>query len=690
MAVETGMKNGRYPLVIKDYPHLLHGGDYNPEQWKDHPGTLDEDFRIAQLAGVNTLSVGIFSWAELEPEEGVFRFEWLDDIMDRMAAQGMKAVLATPSGAKPNWMAAKYPEIRRMEPNGLRQPQGKRHNHCFTSPVYREKVTIINTKLAERYGKHPALGVWHLSNEYSGECHCPLCLAAFRQWLQRKYGTLDQLNAAWWTRFWSHTYTDWSQIEHIDGGVHGLALDWKRFVSDQTADFIRHEAAPLRRLTPDIPVTTNLMGTFYGLDYRRLAKELDIISWDNYPAYHDRADTVGVAQWVGFAHDLNRSLKGGRPFMLMESSPSAVNWMPVNKLLRPGVHRLKSLQAVAHGADTVQYFQYRKSRGSCEKFHGAVIDHVGHTDTRVFREIEALGQELKTLSLILGCATPAQVALIFDWESWWLLEEVNGPRKKMYQDWVVEQYRPFWNAGIPVDVISPDDPLEGYRLVIAPMLYSLKPGVAERLRAFAQAGGAVVGTFLTGITDENDLCHLGGWPGPLRPLFGVWAEEIDYLYDDESNQIVAPSTAALPGLQGSFEVRLACDLIHAEGAQVLATYGADFYAGRPALTCNAFGDGEAYYIAARAGADFMQAFYGALAKKLKLRRALAAELPAGVTAQVRVCDDEEFLFLLNFSRQEQCVRFGNDGWRAMSDGAHADEVRLAANDAAILRRPRKA
>ncbi len=688
MVVESGLKNGRYPLIVKDYPHLLHGGDYNPEQWLDHPGILDEDFRLAGLAGINSLSVGIFSWAQLEPEEGVFHFEWLDDIMNRMAERGMKAVLATPSGAKPNWLAAKYPEIRRMEANGLRQPQGGRHNHCFTSPVYREKVAIINTKLAERYGKHPALGVWHLSNEYSGECHCPLCLAAFRLWLQHKYGTLEKLNAAWWARFWSHTYTDWAQIEQIDGTVHGLALDWKRFVSDQTADFLRHEAAPLRRLTPDTPITTNLMGTFYGLDYRRLAKELDIASWDNYPAYHDREGNIGLAQYISFVHDLNRMLKGGRPFMLMESSPSAVNWMPVNKLLRPGVHRLKSLQAVAHGSDTVQYFQFRKSRGSCEKFHGAVVDHVGHEHTRVFSELARLGSELQTLTPVLGCATPAEVAVIFDWECWWLLEEVSGPRKKMYHDWVVAQYRPFWNLGVAVDVISPDDDLSKYKLVIAPMLYSLKPGVAERLSAFTQDGGTLVGTFLTGITDENDLCHLGGWPGPLRPVFGVWAEEIDYLYDDESNTIVTDASTMLPGLCGEFQVRLACDLIHAEGAEVLATYGQDFYAGRPALTRNRFGSGAAYYLAARTDAEFLQSFYAALTQTLGLRKALESALPAGVTAQLRTSNDEEFLFLLNFSRQAQPVDLGNCGWKTMTGAPAANPADLSANDVHIYRRAR--
>ena len=682
----------RFQPIIKGFPHMLHGGDYNPDQWLDRPEVIDEDFRLAKLAGVNTWSVGIFSWATMEPQEGRFEFGWLDRIMDRMAANGMKAVLATPSGAKPNWMAAKYPEIRRIQAAGARDPQAMRHNHCFTSPVYREKVTIMNTRLAERYRGHAALGLWHLSNEYSGECHCDFCKRAFREWLKRKYGTLDRLNAAWWTAFWSHTYTEWDQIEWIDVYVHGLVIDWKRFVSDQTTDFIRCEAAPLRRLTPDVPITTNLMGTFIGLDYRRLATELDVVSWDNYAMYHDRADSPSTGAYVSFVHDLNRGLKGGRPFLLMESSPSATNWMAINKLLRPGIHRLKSLQAVAHGSDSVQYFQWRKSRGSCEKFHGAVVDHVGHERTRVFGDVAEVGRALGKLGDVVGTTVPAEVALIYDWDNRWVLNAVQGPPKengvcRLYEEWVQRHYRAFWKQGVPVDVVASTDDLSNYKLVMAPMLYMLQPGVAERLTAFVRGGGTLIGSFLTGIADENDLVFEGGWPGPLRPVFGIWAEEIDYLYGDESNRMVM--AAGVEGLGAEYRVTAACDLIHAEGARVLATYRADFYAGRPALTVNAFGKGQACYMAAYADQAFLDDFYRATAARLGIRRVLSAELPEGVTAQLRNDGQTDYVFVMNFTAQSRAVEIGAGYRDALEDRPAGPRLELAGYGAAVLARPCK-
>ncbi|MGL5245708.1 MAG: beta-galactosidase, partial [Sarcina sp.] len=364
----------------------------------------------------------------------------------------------------------KYPEVLRVASNRVRNLHGDRHNHCYTSKIYRNKVKEINTKLAERYSNHPGMLAWHISNEYGGECHCKLCQEEFRNWLKNKYKTLENLNHAWWTSFWSHTFTDWSQIEspanHGETCVHGLTLDWKRFVTDQTVDFCKNEIEPLKEINKDLKVTTNFMAFYNGLNYFKFKHILDVISWDNYPTWHDNNGDEVIAGRTAFFHDLNRSILDGRPFMLMESTPSSTNWQDISKLKKPGMHMLSSIQAIAHGSDTVQYFQWRKSRGSSEKFHGAVVDHCGHENTRVFKEVSRLGNILEKLDNVIGTSVNSEVAIIFDWENRWAINEAQGPRNCgiKYEDTVVDHYIPFWKKGISVDVVDMDCDFSKYKI----------------------------------------------------------------------------------------------------------------------------------------------------------------------------------------------------------------------------------
>lgn len=660
-------------ILCPKYPHFLHGGDYNPDQWLDRPDILEKDIQLMKEAHVNCVSVGIFAWAHLEPEEGVYQFDWLEQIINNLYQNSIYTVLATPSGAKPVWMSEKYPEIRRVNSSLHRELSGERHNHCYTSPIYREKVRQMNTRLAERFSRHPGVILWHISNEYGGECYCPLCQEAFREWLKEKYGTLEALNHVWWAHFWSHTYTDWSQIHApVPSGemsVHGLIVDWKRFVTARTVDFMREEIKAVKAVNPEIPVTANLMSFYDGLDYFKFGPALDVVSWDSYPLWHNE-DTVKEAARVACCHDLMRSVKH-QPFLLMESTPSMTNWQPISKLKRPGMHELSSLQAVAHGSQSVQYFQWRKSRGSFEKFHGAVVDHYGGSDTRVFRDVTRVGERLEALEkAVLPTRVQPEVAIVYDWENRWAVEDAKGPRNGglQYVETVQAHHQAFWKNGVPVDFVDMDGDLSGYKVVVTPMLYMYRNGFAKKLRDFVEQGGTLVSTYWSGIVDDTDLCFLGGWPGDgMMDVFGIWNEEIDALYDGETN--VMELREPMDGLRESYSLRELCEIIHLRGAKALAAYGQDFYAGSPVLTENQFGKGTAYYIAARAEDGFQEDFYRMLVKKLGIRRALDTVLPEGVTASLRK-GEQDVVFVQNFTPAPQTVRLPH----AMTDVESGETV----------------
>ena len=633
----------------KPFDFIVHGGDYNPDQWIRTKEIWDEDIRLMKLAGINSATVGIFAWGLLEPKEGEFNFGWLDELMDKFAENGISAILATPSGARPAWMAEKYPEVLRVGEDGIRNEYGERHNHCLTSPVYREKVRIINRALAERYKAHPALKMWHISNEYSGECHCELCQEAFRDWLKIEYDNdLDLLNDLWWSGFWSHQITDWSQISSPkwrgENHVSALRLAWRRFVTDSHISFFENEIAPLRELTPGIPITTNLMRLYDGIDYQKLATHLDLVSWDNYPEW-GVGDDVGAAVETAFVHDVFRSMKGGQPFFMMESTPSNVNWRGVNKLPPPGLQTLAAVQAVAHGADSVQYFQWRKGRGGQEKFHGAVVDHCGHENTRVFREISKTGEVLKKLSSVVGGRSESKVAVIFDWENSWAVGDFCGfnNERRDYAEECVKWYRPFLRRGISADVIAMDADFSKYELVIAPFLYMLKPGTEEMIASFVQNGGTFVGTYLLGTADRNDRCFLGGFPaGVLKDVFGLWHEETDAL------------PAGNPGQAGfrdkTYPVEHVCDIIHSNGASVLGTYRSDFYAGLPSVTENSFGKGKALYVAFRSDESLSDDVCSELIEKLII--STDAEIDSG---EIMIRRRGELIFALNFTAERQSM-----------------------------------
>lgn len=645
--------------IYNNEKRLLHGGDYNPDQWLDYPDILKDDLRLMKLANVNTMTVGIFAWSALEPTEGNYNFEWLDKIIDDVYNQGGRVILATPSGARPAWLSEKYPEVLRTNDRREKMLHGGRHNHCFSSPIYREKTQKMNYKLAERYGNHPALIMWHVSNEYSGDCHCELCQENFRDWLKNKYKTIENVNKAWWGPFWSHTYTDWSQIESPssigENAVHGLNLDWKRFVTDQTIDFYENEAKPLRELTPNVPITTNFMADtddlipFQSLNYEKFSKHVDILSWDCYPAWHnDWETTKDLATKVGFINDLYRSLKQ-QPFLIMECTPSGVNWHNVNKAKRPGMHTLASMQLLAHGSDSVLYFQWRKSRGSSEKFHGAVVDHDNSEENRVFKEVSQVGEILDKIKEIKGSMKQSKVAIIYDWENDWALKDAQGFGKesRRYPQTLQSHYKYFWDKNISVDVVTPQQDLSKYSLVVAPMMYMMTEETMDRFRDYVKNGGVLVGSYLSGLVNETDLTYLGGWPKTLQEIYGIDVKEIDTLYPKDRNSIKFGNE--------SFEVVDYCTIIEAKEAEVLAKYEEDFYKNTPAITKNNLEKGKAYFIGARTNQEFLSKFYDKIVKDLDINEVEDFISECGISIQIRENEDAKYYFVMNFTEEEKNI-----------------------------------
>ena len=630
------------------FPGVFHGGDYNPEQWPVE--TRQQDIRLMGLANVNIATLPVFGWVSLQPDESTFTFDWLDAVLDQMHGAGIHACLATATASTPAWVTQKYPDILTADETGTRRRHGNRHTFCPNSPDFRRLSTNLVRHIAERYKDHPALTIWHVGNEYGTYCYCPQCATSFRAWLQTRYGTLNELNARWYTAFWGHTFTDWAQVEppysNGERAIQALRLDWSRFQSDSLLNCYRAEAAVLREITPHIPITTNLMGTFFPLNYREWARELDIVSWDNYPGPSDPPASVA------FAHALMRGLREGQPFMLMEQSPSQQNWQPYNWLKTPGLLRLQSFQAVAHGADSVMYFQWRRGRGGIEKLHGAIVEHGGDETNRVFQEVAELGADLKRLgTATLGGRTRARVALLWDWENWWSLRFSSGPSADLDYN---KECRAVWSAlhalGIPTEVLAPDADLRGYDVILAPVLTLLRPDAAECIEGCVSRGATFAATFFSGMVDENDTVYLEGSPGPLRKLLGLRVEETDALPKGKTNGLRFPFGVGGLTPDTVYPAGLLCDRVRLEGADVLATYTEDFYAGEPAVTVNRWGEGRAYYVATRPDDATLRLLLQAVCAEKGIGSPLRDGLPPpdGVEVTQRTSPDgTRLLYLLN-------------------------------------------
>jgi beta-galactosidase len=662
-------------------PRLLYGGDYNPEQW---PAEVHaEDVELMRRARVTTATVGVFAWSELEPAPGRYDFGWLDEVLDRLAGHGIGVVLATPTASPPPWFSLAHPEALPVGPDGVRLSHGSRDTYCASAPAYREAARRIAGALGEHYRGHPALTMWHVHNEYGTTCHCDLTAEAFRQWLRLRYGGLDELNDAWTTAFWGQRYTAWAQIrpprrtQYLPNPAQ--VLDFRRFTSDELLAAYTEQRDVLRTATPGVPVTTNfVLGGWVPVDHARWAPEVDLVAIDHYPS----DPGPGAEEQAAFAADLARGWArrspGGPGWLLMETAPNLIYAADRMHTKEPGRMARQSLAAVARGSRGALFFQWRAPRGGAELFHSALVPHAG-PDSRVFREAVALGEDLVRLGETAGGTVAARVAIGYDEPSAWALQGAGLPSTRLdHAEEAQRAHGALWRHGIVTDVIGALEGLSAYRMLVVPMHYLMSDAQAGALRAWVEAGGRLVVTFLSGIADGCARVRTGGYPAVLREVLGIRVEEFHPLGPDDRVELVPAPGSGLPAAAGE----LWSETVQLIGAEALARYAGGVLDGGPAVTRHPVGAGVAYYVSTRLDPGG----YGALLAAVAAESGAGPEqagLPSGVEAVRRREGDRSWLFLLNHTGDEHDVPA--TGTELLTGSAVTGVLRLPPGGTAVIR-----
>ncbi len=657
---------------------MYYGADYYPEHWPEERWA--QDARLMREAGFNVVRMAEFAWTRMEPREGEFHFAWLDRAIALLAEHGIQTVLGTPTAAPPAWIMEAYPEASFVTEDGRPMTYGSRRNYCPTSDVYRAHSQRIVRSMAEHYAGNPNVIAWQIDNEFGGRCYCESCRRAFQHWLRQRYGSLDALNAAWGTEFWSHIYTAWEQIPlpWAAARLHNpsLALNYRRFVSDAYADYQRLQIQVLREAAPGQPITHNLMGFGYPiLNYFDLAKDLDFVTWDNYPRFRGTPNLANR----GLAHDTMRGLKN-KPFWVMEEQGGPTGNAIVNATPRPGEIPFWAWQAVARGADGIVYFRWRTARFGAEEYWHGILDHHGIPGRR-YHEVKAMGATLQRIGERLqGSRVAGDVAMLLSYDSRFALQ--NQPHNDHLDYPTVFQglYRALWERNLGVQVVPPEADLSDFRLVIAPLLYILDEDLARRLSDYVAGGGTLVVTCRSGVMDVDNVIVDRKLPGLLADLCGVTVEEYDSLEDGRT--VALQGEGAWAGAEGAGTAW--ADVLALQGAEALARYAADYYKGEPAITAHRHGEGLAIYLGTLPDAATAGQLVAWLSDTLGLQSPIAA--PAGVEVTERVSEQGRFLFLLNGTADAQSVDLGAGGLELISGETVAGAMTLPPLGVRIVQR----
>lgn len=622
------------------------GGDYNPEQWSED--VWHEDIRLMAEAGVTIVTLGVFAWGSIECEDGVFEFGWLDRIIELLHAAGIAIDFATPTASPPIWLHQAHREILPVSRTGERYWQGGRLGWCPSSPVFLSYALRIVHQLVRRYGSHPAVRLWHVSNELGGgnrHCYCDDSAAAFRSWLEVKYAVVEALNEAWGTEFWGHRYSSFAQVlpprDSESAGNPGLILDFDRFSSDALLKHFIAERDVIRRTAPHTPITTNFM-VAQGpdvVDYARWARHIDVLSNDHYSLTLDEHRDEELA----FSADRMRGLDPNRPWLLMEHSTSAVNWQPRNRSKAPGELVRNSLVHLARGSDSALFFQWRASSAGAEQFHSAMLPHAG-TRTKVWRDVCELGSTLRSISEVAGSLVePARVAIVYDDAAGWAWNSGQKPHNGLsYAQPARDYHRALWDRGVLADIVPPFADLSRYDLIIVAGLFLVSDEDAAAIAAAADRGAVVLVTYLSGIVDPTNRVRTGGYPGAFRQLLGIFGEEFFVLRDDETITLDSGADASTW-----------TELIHADAAEVVARYSSGALCGSAAITRATAGTGEAWYVSTRLAASSLSDLVGELLEAAEIGPIVPAQV--GLEAVRRIGDDASYLFLINHGDQELAV-----------------------------------